>query len=772
MPTSEEFQSATSSLQELARRYHGFQEEPESFLQYLKSQKDRAELREYLDHIKETQVTVLKNVQQIRPVVFLRRIVVERILAEEPVSAADIQELQKRIDDRDTEYFSDYPELHDEIANQKERAHSAFNSWDLFKICFGIDYYHRSKQVKEQLRITAEFLQEGLWLSDCDYHRAAFDFNQNFGTDHCWIALYPEEAKGHQAAYQIFFGIRDNHYAHGLIAGGRIDDDLREVEQLSANGEIDTGALVERIEEKIPRFKKLNRGLAESQVEEDGREDPIERPLNKILYGPPGTGKTYSVQKRTLQIIEGTVQNLSEDEISERFRGYLEEGRVEFTTFHPSYSYEEFVEGLRYDPEKQIPVVQNGVLKKLARRAVNPRPEPNRQEDVQIWKISLGRQTNQKIFERCIAEDEIAIGYIHDYNFADDSDRESVKEAFQKHADTSDSSKSGSIDCVHQFVNRMQEGDFVAVYNDPKSIRAIGVVKGSYEFKGDYDEYPHVRPVEWLDQSEHEIYQMNGAKNLTRKSLYPLDRVPIGEFLDLLPDSDGDPEPHVLIIDEINRGNLSRIFGELVTLLEADKRKGAANEMSVTLPYSQERFSLPSNLYVLGTMNTADRSIALVDVALRRRFDFEEMMPDAGVIRNRLTALLDEESEEIDLTSDQIDLIVEVFQVVNRRVSYLLDRDHQIGHSYFLEVESMKDLHDVWYSRVLPLLQEYFYNDRRRLVRVLGEHDPEGPMGFVTAGEQVQLLGDGSASGEAGSWGFHEYGVGKLEAALRNTFSS
>lgn len=771
MLDSENFLSAAFSLQELARRYHEFQEEPETFLDYLEHQKDRSELQAYLDHIKETQVTVLENVRQIRPVVFLRRIIVEHILDEEPLSAADVQELQKRIDNRDTEYFSEYPDLHDEIANQKERAHSAFNSWDLFKICFGIDYYHRSEQVKEQLRIVAEFLQEKLGLSDCDYHRAAFDFNQNFGTDHCWIALYPEEAEGHQAAYQIFFGISHDYYNHGIVPGGRLDSDHRELQELEAGEDIDTEALIASLEERLPRFKELNRTLSESEVKEP-QEGTAEHALNKILYGPPGTGKTYSVQKRALQIIDGTVQNLSEDEISERFRGYLEEGRVEFTTFHPSYSYEEFVEGLRYHTEKQVPVVQNGILKKLAKRAVNPRPEPNRKEDVRIWKISLGRQTNQKIFKRCMAEDEIAIGFVHDYNFAEDSDKELVKEAFQKHADTSDSSKSGSIDCVHQFVNDMQEGDYVAVYNGQKSIRAIGVVRGGYEYKEAYQEYPHVRPVEWLDQSVHEIYQMNGATNLTRKTLYPLDRVPLEEFFGLLPASTGDPEPHVLVIDEINRGNLSRIFGELVTLLEPDKREGAPNEMSVTLPYSQDRFFLPSNLYVLGTMNTADRSIALVDVALRRRFDFEEMMPDSSVIRNQLTALLDEESEEIDLTSDQIDLIVEVFQVLNRRVSYLLDRDHQIGHSYFLEVESMTDLHEVWYSRVLPLLQEYFYNDRRRLVRVLGEHDPDEPMGFVKKGEQVQLLGDGSASGEAGSWDFYEYGVGKLEAAFRNTFSN
>jgi 5-methylcytosine-specific restriction protein B len=159
-----------------------------------------------------------------------------------------------------------------------------------------------------------------------------------------------------------------------------------------------------------------------------------------------------------------------------------------------------------------------------------------------------------------------------------------------------------------------------------------------------------------------------------------------------------------------------------------------------------------------------------VDVALRRRFDFEEMMPDSTVVQNRLTALLDEENSEIDLTSDQINLIVQVFETLNRRISYLVDRDHQIGHSYLMKVESLKELHQAWYDRILPLLQEYFYNDRSRLIRVLGEHDPEKPMGFVKTAEPVDLLGDGATPREAGSWDFHEYQVGKLETALRNTF--
>ncbi|MDD5022033.1 MAG: AAA family ATPase [Endomicrobiaceae bacterium] len=160
---------------------------------------------------------------------------------------------------------------------------------------------------------------------------------------------------------------------------------------------------------------------------------------------------------------------------------------------------------------------------------------------------------------------------------------------------------------------------------------------------------------------------------------------------------------YILIIDEINRGNISKIFGELITLLEKDKRDGNEYPISIPLMYSKKEFSLPNNLYIIGTMNTADKSIALVDVALRRRFAFTEMMPKAELIE-----------ENIDGVRLQT-----VFKALNKKITILLDRDHQIGHSYFLNIENLKQLKNKWFKEIIPLLNEYFYGDWEKLKVVL-----------------------------------------------------
>lgn len=161
-------------------------------------------------------------------------------------------------------------------------------------------------------------------------------------------------------------------------------------------------------------------------------------------------------------------------------------------------------------------------------------------------------------------------------------------------------------------------------------------------------------------------------------------------------------ERFVLIIDEINRGNVAQIFGELITLIEEDKREGAENELKCMLPYSGERFCVPNNLYIIGTMNTADRSVEALDSALRRRFHFVEMMPDITLVTS--TSRCDE-----------------VFSAINKRISILKDSEHQIGHSYFLDVQSDEDLRDVFRYNIIPLLQEYFYGDIEKMKMVLGE---------------------------------------------------
>ena len=217
---------------------------------------------------------------------------------------------------------------------------------------------------------------------------------------------------------------------------------------------------------------------------------------------------------------------------------------------------------------------------------------------------------------------------------------------------------------------------------------------------------------------EIDITELNGGKNLDRKSVYSLDRVSADGILSLV-DSKGDvtieeeERPYVFVIDEINRGNISKIFGELITLIEDKKREGMPEGASARLPYSNDPFSVPANVYILGTMNTADRSIALMDTALRRRFQFEEKMPDASVLRK--------------IGADKVgDLdIAAMLEKINARIEFLYDREHMIGHAFFTDLKddpTIDRLATIFSKSVIPLLQEYFYEDYQKIQFVLGDN--------------------------------------------------
>ncbi len=189
---------------------------------------------------------------------------------------------------------------------------------------------------------------------------------------------------------------------------------------------------------------------------------------------------------------------------------------------------------------------------------------------------------------------------------------------------------------------------------------------------------------------------------------------------------------YALIIDEINRGNISKIFGELITLIEPSKRAGENNQIIVTLPYSgdKNKFSVPKNVYIIGTMNTADRSISMIDVALRRRFDFIEMMPDANKLEN-IT---------IKINDSKINL-KEMLETINKRIEVLYDREHTIGHTYFMELanenSSFDDLKKIFKNKIIPLLQEYFYEDYHKIQMVLGDYQKTDENKFIQSIEYV-----------------------------------
>jgi 5-methylcytosine-specific restriction endonuclease McrBC GTP-binding regulatory subunit McrB len=253
-------------------------------------------------------------------------------------------------------------------------------------------------------------------------------------------------------------------------------------------------------------------------------------------------------------------------------------------------------------------------------------------------------------------------------------------------------------------------------------VRAIGKVSGDYEFVAESPiRYNHFRKVEWIFIDElipiEEIYE----RGLSQKTMYKIDEsllkrdffVKNGQEVFAIDLPIEKEKNYVLIIDEINRGNVSSIFGELITLIEKDKRAGCDEELEVILPYSKTPFKVPSNVYLIGTMNTADRSIEALDTALRRRFSFKEFAPQPHLIKTEGA------SSKNSGIVDGIDL-ENLLNTINTRIEKLIDKDHKIGHSYFLKVDNKEKLVHAFKNEIIPLLEEYFFGDYGKIGLVLG----------------------------------------------------
>ena len=478
--------------------------------------------------------------------------------------------------------------------------------------------------------------------------------------------------------------------------------------------------------------------LQEQKVQESA---VIQSATNTILYGPPGTGKTYVTAARAVQLCDGKIP-LTRKELMARYEVLRLEQRISFVTFHQSYGYEEFIEGLRphLNSSSQITysvvpgVFRNACDSARIRQLVKPGLSGKPLQQRTVCKMSLGASWSDegvKVFKYALENECILLGYGDEVDFTGCNNESAIRAKLLE--DAPDTKKPDShIWPVNFLKNELKVGDIVVVSNGLKSFRGIAEITGEYEFVEDAP-FHQMRPVKWLAVFEPgkpvtEIFH----KDFAMQTLYKLSAsgLKYEKLNALLTAQTKEPpiQPHVLIIDEINRANISKVFGELITLLEPDKREGEINAISVKLPYSGDDFTVPANLHVIGTMNTADRSIALLDTALRRRFDFEELEPDASTL------------EKNDVPG--VDL-VKLLTALNDRVEALFDRDHRIGHAFFIGISSVEGLEQVFRRKVIPLLQEYFYENWSNVRRALNDY---GTGDFVISNKLAQLPADGDES--------------------------
>jgi hypothetical protein len=379
------------------------------------------------------------------------------------------------------------------------------------------------------------------------------------------------------------------------------------------------------------------------------------QPLNQILYGPPGTGKTHNVVNHALSIIKGNdLAGMTRGQIKDEFDALISDGQIQFVTFHQSYSYEEFVEGIKPSVNKgnvEYNIV-DGIFKKLCLQAQNNNL------------IKIGDQFSN--------------------------------------------SKGGKF-TVSRINNEIielkrEEGSIITLPSE--------LVYGLLELLN--DNTITIENVQSREKNGTPLQDLLDKKY--DKYIFGYDSVLKALLEFMLSREIPNKSNYVLIIDEINRGNISKIFGELITLIEDSKRIGAKEELRTKLTYSgangDEMFGVPSNVYIIGTMNSADRSIALIDTALRRRFTFFEFTAES--------TLLSENVEGINLQ----DLV----QMMNNRIEFLLDKDHLLGHAYFINVSSIYDLCSVFRNKVIPLLEEYFYGDYEKIQLVLGDNKEFGKL--------------------------------------------
>lgn len=379
---------------------------------------------------------------------------------------------------------------------------------------------------------------------------------------------------------------------------------------------------------------------------------PINIPQNLILYGPPGTGKTYQLINNYIKYFTDKTDGKSKEVFTYELVSELKWWEVITLSL------------FELGKAKVNELIQHPLLAEKIKQSENSKPR----NTVWFWLQNHTKEDCKNV------------------NIAKRSD----PQIFWK--------DENSVWSIDKKLTEEMLPDLVEKLDKWKNFKPENKVTKRYEMITFHQSYSYEEFIEGIRPGFDEEEEL-------RYKIEP------GVFLRIAEKARKDYQNnYAIFIDEINRGNISKIFGELITLIEPDKRQGGENEIEVILPYSKSKFSVPSNLYIIGTMNTADRSIALIDTALRRRFCFKEMMPDSSLLKD-------------DIEGINLQLLL---TKINERIEFLLDRDHTIGHSFFMKASSKNEICAIFKNKIIPLLQEYFYNDWEKVQLVLGDNKSWG----------------------------------------------
>ncbi|EAH6416722.1 AAA family ATPase [Campylobacter coli] len=547
-----------------------------------------------------------------------------------------------------------------------------------------------------------------------------FDFLKNYGfcvklsygkgtiSKIPWIIFIRTDTQEYKASYGIYVycGIKRENgeiivcigesedKTINYLAKNKVDDyntqfNKKTYDYKNLNNDIDL--IIDKIIENMQWFAKLplneiqdRNDLSKSnnkEIRNDGSEMSNKKEnknlsLNQILYGSPGTGKTYHTIDKALEILGENLK--SRDEKKAKFDEYVKNGQIVFITFHQSYGYEEFVEGIKpmmsngANSRELKYEIKDGVFKDICNKALENYENSNLNTEELREKIEL-REKVEKFLNRLLETNE-PIGKTKGGNFFINSFNNNTIEIYSEDVERFDG------------VFKLSLSTFITL------------LKSNIEFNSAVEMFKKVFDRDYADRTHTYYFNLvNKFKEYEKQAVLKTEDNKI---------SSNSLNSYIIIIDEINRGNVSKIFGELITLIEPSKRIGESEELKVTLPYSGKKFGVPKNVYILGTMNTADRSITSLDTALRRRFEFVEMIPDVSK--------LSDNCEGVDLQK--------LLEAINTRIEYLLDREKTIGHAFFIGVENLEDLKKVFQNKIIPLLQEYFYNDYALISAVLNDN--------------------------------------------------